>query len=232
MFVSELKPRRVGVLGGNWHRPATMAWSKRVFDVVGLCLLAPVAVVLGVIVASALLLAQGRPLFFVASRAGQNGKTFALIKFRTMPLGSDHSSDGVAGGHKIEQISSLCQWIRARRLDEIPQLVNVLRGEMSLVGPRPPDPRYVAERPDLYGPVLQMRPGLTGLATLIMHQYEERYLEQCTSQADADAVYRRRSIPRKARLDLMYQKAWRDAGGVWFDAVLIAKSIRAVLVRG
>jgi lipopolysaccharide/colanic/teichoic acid biosynthesis glycosyltransferase len=94
--------------------------------------------------------------------------------------------------------------LRRWRLDELPQLWNVLRGDMSFVGPRPPLRRYVEAFPELYADVLRARPGITGLATLIYHAEEERLLAPCRTAAETEAVYVRRCVPRKAQLDLIY----------------------------
>ena len=88
------------------------------------------------------------------------------------------------------------------------------------MGPRPPLRTYVEAYPDLYGAVLRSRPGITGLASLVFHAHEERLLAQCRDAAETDAVYRRRCIPRKARLDLIYQ-ARRT---LCYDLVLIAQT--------
>jgi lipopolysaccharide/colanic/teichoic acid biosynthesis glycosyltransferase len=105
----------------------------------------------------------------------------------------------------------------------------VLQGHMTLVGPRPPDPAYVRLYPELYARILRTRPGLTGLATLYMHRFEDRVLRACASPEETDAVYRRRCIPRKARLDLIYQRRLQQPGVVCFDALIVWKTLRAVL---
>src|SRR5690606_28666329 len=92
------------------------------------------------------------------------------------------------------------------RLDEVPQLWNVLKGDMSFVGPRPPLRVYVERFPDLYAQVLRSRPGVTGLASLHFHRHEEWILARCATPEDTDAAYARRCVPRKARLDLIYQR--------------------------
>ena len=74
-----------------------------------------------------------------------------------------------------------------------------------IVGPRPPTPHYVALFPDLYAQVLKSRPGITGLATVMFHRHEELMLAQCKTAKETEATYVRRCIPRKARLDLLYQ---------------------------
>ncbi len=129
-------------------------------------------------------------------------RPFRLIKLRTMR--SDGANGGVTGGDKAGRVSGFQRLLRRSRMDEVPQLWNVIRGDISLVGPRPPLRQYVQAYPELYARVLQSRPGITGLATLIYHRHEERLLARCRTAAETDAVYRRRCIPRKARLDLIY----------------------------
>jgi lipopolysaccharide/colanic/teichoic acid biosynthesis glycosyltransferase len=111
----------------------------------------------------------------------------------------------VSGGDKSARITRTGAFLRRSRLDEVPQLWNVLRGDISFVGPRPPLRQYVEAFPDVYARVLQSRPGITGLASVYFHAHEEHLLARCTSTAETDAVYRRACIPRKARLDLIYQ---------------------------
>ena len=113
---------------------------------------------------------------------------------------------GVSGGDKEHRITRTGAVMRRYRLDELPQLVNILRGDIGFVGPRPPLRRYVERFPDLYAEVLKDRPGVTGLATLVFHRTEERLLECCKSPEETEAVYERRCVPTKARLDLIYAR--------------------------
>jgi lipopolysaccharide/colanic/teichoic acid biosynthesis glycosyltransferase len=98
------------------------------------------------------------------------------------------------------------RFLRRTRIDEIPQLWNVLRGDISFVGPRPPLRRYVELCPDIYADILQMPPGITGLATLAYHKREEALLAGCTSPEETEEVYLRRCIPTKARIDRIYRR--------------------------
>ncbi|MBU2360175.1 MAG: sugar transferase [Alphaproteobacteria bacterium] len=182
-----------------------MTLSKRLLDLslailLGL-VLAPLLAVLLVVLA----LTEGWPLFYVSERMRSPTRGFGLIKLRTMPTGADRVG-GVTGGDKQRQLSRMHRLLRRSRADEIPQLWNVIRGDMSLVGPRPPLRRYVEDYPELYAAVLQSRPGITGLASLVYHGHEERLLAACTTPAQTDAVYRRRCVPAKARLDLIYAR--------------------------
>lgn len=177
---------------------------KRIFDIVvalilGFFLLPVIGVVAGLI-----LLRDGRPIFYIAERMSTPTRSFGLIKFRTMkPVDSD---SGVSGGDKTGRITRTGHFLRKTRLDELPQLWNVLRGEISFVGPRPPLRQYVEAYPELYAEVLKSRPGITGLASVYFHAHEELLLSRSRSSSDTDAIYRRACIPRKARLDLIYQR--------------------------
>lgn len=179
-----------------------MTPSKRAFDLcVGVflsMLLAPL--ILGV--ALAILLRDGRPILYRAERMKTPTKGFLLWKFRTMRVVERDA--GVSGGDKRERITKTGRVLRRYRLDELPQLWNILRGDISFVGPRPPLRRYVEKFPDLYATVLQSRPGITGMATLAFHRREEALLAPCRTPAQTEEVYCRRCVPRKARLDLLY----------------------------
>ncbi|SEQ76924.1 Sugar transferase involved in LPS biosynthesis (colanic, teichoic acid) [Loktanella sp. DSM 29012] len=196
-----------------------MSAGKRILDLVlavtlGLLLLPLMCVLMAV-----LLITEGRPLFYISERMRAPGRGFGLIKLRTMPVGSDKVG-GVTGGDKQRQMSRMHRLLRRSRADEIPQLWNVIRGDMSLVGPRPPLRRYVEDYPDLYGAVLACRPGITGLASLVYHAHEERLLAACDTPEATEVTYRRRCIPQKARLDLIYA---RHRTLCW-DLVLIGRT--------
>jgi len=180
-----------------------MTYSKRALDLIVSLLLVVVLASVLLVLMGALLLAEGRPVFYISERMHSPTRAFGLIKLRTMrPVGD--TGRGVTGGDKSARISRLHRALRRSRADEIPQLWNVIRGDMSLVGPRPPLRVYVDDFPELYGQVLRNRPGITGLASLRFHAHEERLLAACTTAAQTDATYRTRCIPRKAKLDAIY----------------------------
>lgn len=181
-----------------------MTWRKRIFDLFFASLL---VVILGPVIVYLIWLVwrkQGRPLFYVAERMKTPQESFGLWKFRTMSVVDTDA--GVSGGHKVSRITPLGVRLRAKRLDEFPQLFNILRGDLSFVGPRPPLREYVERFPDIYNEVLKSRPGVTGLATIKFHKHEDRLLERCRTPEQTDDVYARICVPRKARLDLMYQR--------------------------
>jgi len=139
--------------------------TKRVFDFiaagVGLVLLSPLMLVIYLLVR---LTSRGRG-FFVQERAGMDGRIFRLIKFRTMRAGHVHDPDpAIVIDSRHEGLTAVGRLLRKFKLDELPQLLNVLTGRMSLVGPRPTVPEQVAEYDDFKRQRLLARPGITGLA--------------------------------------------------------------------
>lgn len=173
-----------------------------------------------------LLLKQGRPLFYVAERMRSPDRPFQLWKLRTMHVVA--ADAGVSGGDKAARVTPQGAWLRAKRLDELPQLWNVLKGDLSFVGPRPPLREYVERFPDLYAQVLKDRPGVTGLATIVFHKHETWLLERCATPQETDAVYTRICVPRKARLDLMYQRR----RNICSDFDIVFQTIGNLLRRG
>lgn len=202
-----------------------MTFAKRAFDTGLALLLLPLLGPLIGLIALILWLTEGRPVFYVSERMKAPGVPFRLLKFRTM-RGVARDA-GVSGGDKSDRITRAGRLLRKTRADELPQLWNILRGDMSFVGPRPPLRQYVERFPQVYGPVLRSRPGVTGLASLLYHQHEERILALCTSAEETDAAYARRCIPAKARLDLIYQRHQ----SVCFDMVLIGRTVARILRR-
>lgn len=193
-----------------------MTRSKRCMDVLLALLLGILLLVPALVIAVFIGLFDGRPVFYRSKRMKTADQSFELWKFRTMLEGSADNS--VSGGYKSSRVTPFGRVLRRTRLDEIPQLFNILRGDMSFVGPRPPLPRFVLLRPETYREVLQARPGITGFATLYYHETEERLLRPCRSVQEADRVYIHQCIPAKARLDLCWaqnRSTWRDLMLLW-----------------
>lgn len=202
-----------------------MTPAKRAMDLVLVCLMLPFALpVLGV-VAMFILILDGKPIFFVSERMRDADRGFSLIKFRTMV--SSQGRQGVTGGDKSSAITRSGQFLRRTHLDEVPQLMNVLRGDLSLVGPRPPLRMYVEAAPELYREVLKSRPGITGLATLLYGPHEARLLAKCSYADITHATYLRRCVPAKGRIDLIYAKNQT----VCWDLLILVRTIWASLVN-
>ncbi len=202
-----------------------MTPAKRVFDIFFALLLALLLapLILGLILW--LLWTDGHPVFYVAERMKTPRQGFRLWKFRTMTVAAGDS--GVSGGDKAARITPTGARLRATRLDELPQLWNILRGDLSFVGPRPPLREYVERYPEIYAQVLKSRPGVTGLASIAYHRHEERLLARCTTPKETDAVYARICIPAKARLDLIYQRN----RNICYDFALVFETIGGLFLR-
>lgn len=188
---------------------------ERLFDVtcsaVGLLFLLPVFAA----VAVAIIFDDGPPVFFSQMRVGRNGKLFRIWKFRTMRDGSHGSVITAAGDDRVTRAGKR---FRKLKLDELPQLFNVLKGDMSLVGPRPEVPEHVQFQAPMWQAVLQVRPGITDLATLL-YRDEERILG---SSGDPNAFYCDSVLPAKLILNLAYLLS----RSFWQDLKLIFLTIR------
>jgi len=202
-----------------------MTPAKRAFDVAFalllIVLLSPILLVIALLIA----ICDGRPVFYLSERMKTPDTPFCLWKFRTMRVVDNDS--GVSTGYKRHRITPLGRRLRATRLDELPQLINVLRGDMSFVGPRPPLRCYVESCPDIYARVLEKPPGVTGLATLVYHRTEEELLSACTNHESGETTYVTRCIPRKARLDLI----WARHQSLCYDIRLICQTVIRVFSR-
>ena len=196
-----------------------MTPAKRLLDLVCAISLSVLLTPVIVIVALLILVLDGWPVFYISERMKNPTDGFNLIKLRTMK--STDEDSGVSGGDKSDRITRMGRVLRRSRLDEIPQLWNVLRGDISFVGPRPPLRQYVEQFPEIYGRVLKSRPGITGLASIYFNAHEEHLLARTSSRDETDAIYSRACIPRKARLDLIYQ-AQRN---VCVDLALMFKTV-------
>lgn len=196
-----------------------MTPSKRLFDFFTSIILSIILFPLILLTALAIYIFDGAPLFYVSERMRTSTQCFRLVKFRTMR--SSPQNDGVSGGDKAARITRTGKFLRRSRLDEIPQLWNVLKGDISFVGPRPPLRRYVEKFPEVYKAVLLSRPGITGLASVYYHAHEELLLSRCRTAEETDAIYSRSCIPRKARIDLIYQ----SRRNLCFDFVIMLSTV-------
>lgn len=182
---------------------------KRGFDVaasgIGLIVLSPILAV----IACAVRLNSRGPVFYRARRVGQHGKEFRLYKFRSMVADADQRGSRITRAED-NRITSVGRFLRRAKLDELPQLINVLRGEMSLVGPRPEDPRYV----ELYTPkqreILQYRPGITSMAS-----FKYRNEEQLLSGEEWEQLYIGEVMPAKLTIDLDYSRRATLFTDIW-----------------
>ena len=203
-----------------------MTWHKRLFDLFFATLLVLVLGPILLLLVAWLLLKEGRPLFYVAERMKAPGQPFRLWKLRTMSVIA--TDTGVSGGDKTARITHTGARLRSKRLDEFPQLWNILKGDLSFVGPRPPLREYVDRYPETYARVLKSRPGVTGLASITYHKHEAALLARCLTSEETDRVYSQTCVPAKARLDLIYQRHQN----MCYDFDLVFQTIGSVFRRG
>jgi lipopolysaccharide/colanic/teichoic acid biosynthesis glycosyltransferase len=186
----------------------------RLLDVTGALIALIVLAPLFALAALLILLTDGRPILFRHGRVGRNGQPFLILKFRTMRTGSDGLAITTSNDGRVTKAGA---WLRRLKIDELPQLVNVLRGEMSLIGPRPEAPEYVEFDDRRWRKVLAVRPGITDLATLAFRNEEEIL----GPASDPDTYYRSVILPEKLRLNLSYQQSRtlsRDFKLLWMTA--------------
>ena len=189
---------------------------KRGFDVLaslaGLVLLSPVLAV----VALAIKLTSPGPVFFRQERVGRGFRRFEILKFRTMVPDAPKLGGQLTAGED-PRITRVGRLLRKTKLDELPQLINVVKGDMSFVGPRPEVPRYVEIFRDDYRELLTVRPGITDLASL---KYRDES-EVLGRSSDPETTYVEQVLPEKIALGKQYLRR----SSLWFDVGLIFKTL-------
>lgn len=195
---------------------------KRFLDIVFSLLVLAVGLPFGLVIALLIVLDSKGPVFYRQVRVGRNNVDFRLYKFRTMCVEADRGSLITVGADDA-RITRVGAFLRKFKIDEFPQFLNILKGEMSIVGPRPEVRKYV----DLYTPdqmrVLSVRPGLTDYASI-------RYVnenELLAASADPEQTYIQEIMPDKLNLNLKYidEQSFRT------DCKIILETLKAILVR-
>jgi len=193
---------------------------KRIFDLLisafGLLLLLPFFIIIALFIS----LDSTGPVFYLQERVGQGGKLFKLFKFRTMRTGADKLT-AITVGNRDPRITRLGYYLRKFKVDELPQLINVFLGSMSLVGPRPELKKFV----DLYSPeqrrVIEVKPGITDYAS-IEFRNENELLE---GKPDPIEFYMREIMPVKLNLNLKYI----ETRSFWVDLKIIVQTLWLII---
>ncbi len=196
---------------------------KRLFDflsssVVLICI-SPFALIIVLLI----VLDSRGGVFFKQIRVGQGGKEFYLYKFRTMRINSEKGGQ-ITVGSRDPRVTKVGWYLRKFKLDELPQLINILKGEMSVVGPRPEVPKYVALYSTDQKRVLEVKPGLTDYASI-------EYLDESTllgKSDDPEATYIQEIMPSKLKLNLRYI----DEMGMFTDVKLIVRTLLKIVELG
>lgn len=193
---------------------------KRVFDIVfsliGLIILLPLLLIIALLIK----LESKGPVFYMQTRVGQHNKDFKIFKYRTMFVGSDKKGL-LTLGDRDPRVTKIGFFLRKYKLDELPQLINVLLGSMSFVGPRPEVRKYV----DFYSEedlkVLRLKPGITDFASI---EYRDE-AELLKTAENPEAFYIETILPEKLKL----HKKYVNSQGLWTDFKIILKTIETIV---
>ena len=193
---------------------------KRIFDfifsLIGLILLLPFFIVISLLI----ILNSGFPVFYTQKRVGKNNKDFGLLKFRTMKKNADKLGLLTVGG-RDPRITNIGYYLRKYKLDELPQLLNVFIGDMSLVGPRPEVRKYVDMYNDEQKKVLLVKPGITDLASL--EYFSENDL--LAKSSDPEETYIKEIMPSKLELN----KKYISEAGLLTDLKIILRTLKRIV---
>jgi len=195
---------------------------KRIFDFfssfVGILILFPLLILLVLINK----VASNGPAFFVQTRVGRKGKPFKVIKLRTMTVMKDASKGSFDAGDR-SRIPPVGRFLRKTKLDELPQLFNVLKGDMSLVGPRPEVEQWTRVYPEKWAIVHSVRPGITDYASIHFRNEEEIL----AASANPHETYKNEILPRKLALNIEYV----NNQSFLEDIKIVFKTIFTVIVK-
>ena len=195
---------------------------KRVFDMmfalVGLILLSPFLLFFAILIK----LGTKGPVFYRGVRVGRHGKPFNIFKFRTMVMDAERLG-GTSTADDDPRITKIGHFLRKFKLDELPQLINVLKGEMSIVGPRPEVQHYVDMFTEEERAILEVRPGITDWASL-WNPDEGAVL---AGSADPEKTYMEKIRPQKIKLQLKYVREQ----SFWNDLKIIFLTLKAIVIR-
>lgn len=205
--------------------PTGSAWphsrAKRMFDLIAALLLLAPALPLMAIVAVVIKLTSPGPVLFQQLRCGKDDHRFQLLKFRSMQHARSRTGPGLTSSNDT-RVTPVGRVIRRWKLDELPQLFNVVRGEMSLVGPRPDLPEYLGALPATQRQVLRLKPGITSIATLRFRN-EEDLLSTIPAEA-LTAYYIANVLPHKVDMELDYARR----ASLLSDVAVLLRTVGAI----
>jgi lipopolysaccharide/colanic/teichoic acid biosynthesis glycosyltransferase len=227
---AEAAPMQVALPSRTRPRPA---WAvllqpalKRALDVVLSASILAFMLPVVALVALAVVLESPGPVLYRAERIGRGGRVFRMLKFRKM---HSHSGSLKLTTRNDARFTRVGGFLARSKLDELPQFVNVLRGDMSLIGPRPEDPGFVVRRQPDYDVILQVRPGITGFSQIAFAEES-----QILSEDDPVGHYVERIFPQKCTLDRLYVRsvsAWTDIRILFWTLVAVLFKRRVAVDR-
>ncbi|EIF2086634.1 sugar transferase [Clostridium perfringens] len=195
--------------------------AKRMFDLffslIGIIITIPIFILVSIMIK----LTSKGPIIFKQERVGKNKKIFYIYKFRTMTDCDDRASDRQVTVINDQRITRIGRILRKYKIDELPQLYNVLKGDMSFVGPRPEVKKYVKFYEEEYDEILKIKPGITDLASI-------EYIDENTiisKYSDPEKIYIEEVLPKK----LMLNKRYIEEMSIKNDILLILKTIKKII---
>ncbi len=186
-----------------------------VFSVIGFVILIPFFIIIGLII----ILTSKGPALFRQVRIGKDEEPFEILKFRTMIVNAESMGLKITVG-KDKRVTPIGEFLRKYKIDEFPQIINVLKGEMSFVGPRPEVPKYVSLYNEEQKRVLSIKPGITDLASIKFRKENELLSES----QNPEKTYIEEIMPEKLRINLEYV----NNASLWYDIKLIFNTIGSV----
>lgn len=200
------------------NRPA-YAFAKRASDIL-LCLMSlPLLLPVFAVIAVGIKCSDRGPILYRGVRTGRNGATFRIMKFRTMVLEAERKGGGTTALND-KRVLSIGYFLRRYKFDELPQVFNVLKGDMSLVGPRPELPHYTSRYTAEERAILSVRPGITDYSSI---QFSS--LDELVGAVNADHVFEEKILPQKNRLRLQYV----ETRSFWVDGKILLATISRLL---
>ena len=197
----------------SWWR----LWMEGLLSAVALLLLSPFLLA----IAAGIYLETGLPIFFSQCRVGCNGELFRMLKFRTMRHGASGTLLTVGGDRRVTRLG---HFLRKFKLDELPQLWNIVCAQMSIVGPRPEVPEFVDLCKPVWQSVLRVRPGITDPASIAFHQ-EEKLLAK---SSDPIRYYREALLPAKLAMNIAYLQERT----LWLDFQVVLRTVLCAAFPG
>lgn len=199
-------------------RTGIARWLEVIISGLGMILSVPLLVPAAVAIA----LTSPGPIIFRQQRVGRNGELFVLYKLRTMRM-VDEGPQVTARGD--ERVTTIGRILRRTKVDELPELWNVLKGDMSLVGPRPEVPRYVDLEDDMWGLVLQSRPGITDPVTLLLRN-EEALLAEVKGDHERFYINTLQPLKLQGYVDYLRNRSW------WSDIKVLSRTVFVLVIKG
>lgn len=177
------------------------AYNRTYKPIIGFCLAAVLLIILApvyLLIATAIIVESGFPVFYRAERGGYHGKPFKIYKFRSMLKNADQIGGGTTALND-SRITKVGNFLRKTKLDEIPQLINIIKGEMSFIGPRPELLKYTSQYTGTEQYILEVRPGITDYSSLKFIN-----LDEIVGDVNADEMYERYVLQKKNQLRIKY----------------------------